>query len=1295
MTASTLPVRPLAGGPGPVIRFLRAVRRALPEGGKLPERAWRARHSLIVTLLWLHVPAVVLFGITAGSSGLHAAVEAFPIALAAAAAMYVRRRRTLSTVITSIGLMTSSGVLVHLSGGVIEAHFHFFVMVGVVVLYQAWWPFLVAIGYVVLHHGVIGTLFPHDVYNHAAAVNGPWKWAAVHGAFILAMSSAGVLSWRLNEKLHATTALREQQMAEAQHLAHVGSWEWDVVTGSIDWSDELYRLFGLDPGTERPTLELFMQRVLPEDRPKVRRSLEEALENCRDFATDFRFTTAGGEVRWMHGRGEAIAAEAGRPTRMRGTGHDITEHKRMQAALVKEGVLLRGLLQTVAVAANEATSVNGAIQVAIDQICAFTRWPVAHAFLSSERGEPLTSMGIWHLDDRQKFESFRRATDAMSLPRGVGLAGRVLTSASPTWVLDVSSDPTFTRRDAARQSGIVSAFAFPLSIGKEATAVLEFFTTRLEPVDKQLLEVITQVGKQLGLVVEKIGAIEKLRASNERSRTIVETASDAYVEMDEHGLIADWNRSAEAMFGWARDEVIGRELASVIIPEELRAAHRHALTRYLAHGEGRTLADRLQIDAIRRDGDRFPVEVALWEISSGTSRSFNAFVRDMSQQKATEEALASARDQAVEASRMKSEFLANMSHEIRTPMNAVIGLTGLLLDTELDETQRRYTEGVRAAGEGLLSIINGILDFSKIEAGKIELEKVDLDLRELVEESVALLAGAAAAKGIDLAAWCYPNLPTAVRGDPVRLRQILVNLVGNAVKFTDHGHVVVQARPLEVDDASVVARFDVIDTGIGIDEASYERLFVSFSQADTSTTRRYGGTGLGLALVKRLVDLMGGEVGVESKLGRGSTFWFSVRLPRQPEPLPTPAAPPTLRGVRALVVDDNPTNCLILGQQLTVWGMRPDLAQDPREALKLLRMAAGLDEHYAVAIVDMQMPDMDGLGLAEAIQADPAIAGLPVILLSSAGAVAAARRTEAGIEASLMKPVRQSELHDALVRAVAPTTPEPSTVDPDGSARSTPGERRGRVLVVEDNEINQMVAVGTLTKLGYVTDVAANGREALEALSGQEYAAVLMDCQMPEMDGFEATREIRRREGGDRHVPIIAMTASATDADRQRCIAAGMDDYIAKPMRVERIEAALGRWTGHGDHGPSGRDAAARTAEVLDRALLEQLRDVGFGRDGTDLFAELVETFQRESTTRLYELRDAVETQDFARLSRVAHTQRGSSAVMGAGALASACAALEAAGSRSDIEEARARLQEVEAELERATAALRSEAQLH
>ena len=1166
MAICTAQVRLGAGAHSWPARALGSLGRSLPKGGKLPENAWRARHRGILALLWLHVPAVVVFGWMVDNDLGHLVIEALPIAAAAAGATYLSDRRTVSTVMAAIGLMTASAVFVHLSGGVIEAHFHFFVMVGVIVLYQEWWPYLVAIAYVILHHGVIGTLFARDVFNHEAAVNGPWKWAALHGGFILAMSVAGVLAWRLNETLRATTALRERQMAEAQRLAHIGSWDWDIGTGRLDWSDELYRIFGLEPRTKDPRLEWFMERVHEEDREMVAGALDEAVARGSDFAFDFRFTTSKGEVRWMHGRGHATT-ENGTTTTMRGTARDVTDEKRMQAALVKEGVLLRGLLQTVAVAANEATTVRGAIQVAIDQICAFTGWPVGHAFLVMDQGQALTSSGIWHLDEPERFDAFKRGTEAITLAPGAGMSGRVVATASPAWVADLWTNPDFSRREAARECGLQSAFAFPLSVGDDVTGVLEFFTTHCEPVDEQLLEVVTQVGKQLGLVVEKTSAIEKLWSSNERHRAIVASASDAFIEMDEQGVITDWNRSAESMFGWSAEEAIGRELAALVIPDELRTPHREGLRRYLDSGVGRVVSNRVQMEALHRNGDRIPVELAVWEAASDSNRFFNAFVRDMSQQKETEEALEAARDKAVEASRLKTEFLANMSHEIRTPMNGVIGLTGLLLDTSLDETQRKYAEGVESAGDALLRVINDILDLSKVEAGKIELEQVDFDLRDLIEESARLVSGPAAAKGIELATWCYPSLPIGVRGDPVRLRQVLLNLIGNAVKFTEEGQVVVQARPLEEDDDRVVVHIDVIDTGIGIDAASFDRLFLSFSQADASTTRRYGGTGLGLALVARLVDIMGGKVGVESEAGRGSRFWFTVPLGRSAKRAAPILATPSLAGVRVLVLDDNPTNCLILAQQLATWEARPEIVQDPRRAVEVLRGAAEDGDPFGAALVDMHLPHMNGIEVAQAISDESVLDGLPVVLLSSAGTVTEAQRARARISASLMKPVRQAELHDALTTVLARA---PQDASPSDETREAI-ERRGHVLVVEDNAINQTVARGMLAKLGFQSDVAENGRKAVEAVSRHDYAAVLMDCQMPEMDGYEATREIRRRERAGRHVPIIAMTASATDADRSRCLAAGMDDYIAKPVRTDKIAVVLEKWAGASDHaaGPS------------------------------------------------------------------------------------------------------------------------------
>ena len=536
-------------------------------------------------------------------------------------------------------------------------------------------------------------------------------------------------------------------------------------------------------------------------------------------------------------------------------------------------------------------------------------------------------------------------------------------------------------------------------------------------------------------------------------------------------------------------------------------------------------------------------------------------VQDVSGAVATQQALAEARDQALTASVMKSEFLAIMSHEIRTPMNGVIGLTGLLLDTELTETQRHHAEGVRASGEALLRIINDILDFSKIEAGKLELETVDFDLAHAVEDVAGLVSESARAKGLELVAYCRPDVPTNLRGDVGRMRQILLNLATNAIKFTESGEVVIRAC-LADEPASqqVLVQFDVVDTGIGVDPTTAARLFEPFSQANASTTRRYGGTGLGLAICRRLAEAMGGSVGVESQLGEGSTFW--LRLPFQEASAPIGPLEPvehSLAGRRMLMVDDNETNRMVLGCQLLTWGIDCDLAAGAEEAMARLRAAAARGESYDLALIDMAMPGTDGIELAGIVKADLTLSSVRLVLVSSvaAGAEVAA---QAGFVARLTKPVRLSNLYDALVLAMKPSPSEPV------GAMSSPsrfGRRsRGTLLIVEDHAVNQEVAKGMVARLGYSCDVVADGIEALDAMERRNYDAVLMDCHMPRMDGFQATAEIRRREADQRHVPIFALTANALAEDREKCIAAGMDDYLAKPVKTIELEAMLDRWLG-------------------------------------------------------------------------------------------------------------------------------------
>ncbi|HVM04222.1 MAG TPA: response regulator [Acidimicrobiales bacterium] len=849
---------------------------------------------------------------------------------------------------------------------------------------------------------------------------------------------------------------------------------------------------------------------------------------------------------------------------------EITERKHIEEAL-ERATARSSLLEAMATAANDASSVAAVLSTAVDAICAHTGWPVGHAFVPAPGdAELLVSSGIWHVDaSGDDYRSLRTATAATTFRAGDSVVGGRLRDARPVWVPDVTRDRTHRRAAVGGDLGVRAHVAVPVRVGAETVAVLEFFSPDVLPADAGLLATLDRVGVLLGRVAERE------RASSQ---------------------------------------------------------------------------------------------------------------------------LAAARDQAMESSRAKSEFLATMSHEIRTPMNAVIGLTGLLLRTELDSRQREYTEGVHGAGEALLAIINDILDFSKIEAGKVELEVVDFDVVQLVEEVAGLVADAARGKDLELAACCHPDLVPTLRGDPARLRQVLLNLAANAVKFTDHGEVVVRAREERDRADGVVLRFEVADTGPGISPGDQKRLFEPFSQGDASTTRRFGGTGLGLAISTRLVAAMGGEIGVDSEPGRGSTFWFTVPVESSTSgPVAPPASHHLLDGLPVLVVDDNETNRVILREQLTAWDMRPTLAGDGASALRILGDAARAGAPFGLVLLDMCMPGMDGLDVARRIAADPATAGARVALLTSTSEVGAAAAAAAGVAACLTKPVRLSQLHDALVRLVAPETALRRPTAPV-AGRGTPGAR-GHVLVVEDNATNQMVAVGLLEAMGYTADVVADGLEALHALDRGTYVAVLMDCQMPHMDGYTATRHIRRRPR-DAGIPVIAMTAGAVAGDRERCLEAGMDDYITKPVKPDELEAALARWAlpvpdgaGAGDGNPpagprgDGDDDGVDAGGGVDAARLELLWNIG-PADGS-LLAAVVDAFVAHVPKSLGDVTTAVTAGDGPGLVQAAHRLKGGAANLGMAGVASICAELERLGEAGRLDGARPLLDVLEEELERAPVSLR------
>ena len=921
----------------------------------------------------------------------------------------------------------------------------------------------------------------------------------------------------------------EQQLAQAQRVARLGSWQRDIDTDEMVWSDEMYRLLGLTPREVPSSTELLLSFVHPDDRNLVIQQARAAPAEGDEYAYEARIVRRDGSVRWGRVIAYVERDAVGQAVRTGGTVQDVTDLRAADEQAVEATRRLE-LLQQMATAANLATSLEEALVLMAHGLPERTGW---------------YALGAWAY-----------AEDGTTAP--VDLAS------PPRSGLPVAFDPDLAERartartlvvaEAAGHESTHSLVAFPITSGAAVVAVAELLADEVPP-DANARQLIEQVAGQLSVVAER-----------ERSAT----------------------------------------------------------------------------------------------------------------------QLAEARDAAMEASRLKSEFLATMSHEIRTPMNGVIGLTDLLLLTELDDHQRRLADNLQGAGLTLLGIINDILDLSKIESGKLELERADFEVRAVFDQVAAVLSGPAHSKSLELVVACHPDVPTHLHGDAVRLGQILSNLGSNAVKFTDRGEVVIRARVAAEDETGILLRVDVSDTGDGIDPQARERLFDAFTQADPSTTRRHGGTGLGLAISRQLATALGGRIWVESEPGRGSTFSFTARLGRGTG---TPArgreSARQLSGRRALVVDDNETNRLILEEQLAAWRMRPVSVASAAGALALLRGAARSGDTYDVALLDLMMPGTDGLDLARQIRADPGLGAPALLLLTSDQTVTRQEAEQAGIRATLSKPVRHGELRGALLELLGDGLDQPGP--------SSPSEPRlgVRVLVVEDNEVNQMVASGLLESLGCSVDVACDGVEAVRLLSRpHEYAAVLMDCRMPRLDGYDATREIRSCEPAGRRVPIIAMTASAMEDERHRCLAAGMDDFLSKPVDSRELQRVVREWVlpGAVAEAPASPAPAATGRAVLDAervAVLTELR-----KDGVTFFERAAASFLGRIGDQLVAIRDAVARDDPMALLTAAHQLKGSALNLGLELVADVAAELETLGIEEHTTGAADLLRQLTHEVETAVAAL-------
>lgn len=1130
-------------------------------------------------------------------------------------------------------------------------------------------------------------------------------------AFLISDNLFAIVSMDITGRKLAEKALVESQerLLEAQKLAHMGSWENDLRTGENSWSDETYRIFGVDQPSFNVRHDSYMSFIHPDDREALRKIFRDSMRKPMDYEIPLRIMLKDGSIKHVLVNSSVGLDKTGKPHRIRGTVQDITALRQAEAAVRESNDKFEMI-------AYHSSDVIWILDIETQK---FT----------------YISPSVQKLRGFSAEEVLQQSLAEVLTPESHNIVTQLITENLPLFLNRNYGQTYLAEIDQYRKDGSVVPTEVTISVASSAEGKLQVIGISRDISERKRTEqelVLSEASfrslfedSPISIWEEDYSAIQR-RIMELRNEGV--TDFDAYLKNHPDvveecvGLVkvTNVNKATLTLYGASSKTELLDNL-SIVLPKIAHESFRQQLVmiaggarQYEVETLNKTLDGQLILASLNwavvpgHEDNLSRIIVSLVDI---TERRFVEIEKERASHQ-LEEAITLAKDyaeQADQANLAKSEFLANMSHEIRTPLNGVIGMTGLLLDTKLDEEQRHYAETVRNSGEGMLRLINDILDFSKIEAGKMDIEILDFDLLSLLDEFSSGMAPRAQEKGLELICGVAPDVPLLLQGDPGRLRQILTNLVGNAIKFTQQGEVALKvncmSQPKENSEegpGDIELRFSVRDTGIGIPNDMLGKLFTKFSQVDASTTRKYGGTGLGLAISKKLVELMGGEIGVNSQVNQGTEFWFSLRLAVQAtnrselvaEPLPLA----DLSGVHILIVDDNTTNHEVLVTRLAAWGLRAEAVADGQTALKVLADAKASGDPFQIALVDLQMPGMNGVALGQKIKKSKSLHVIHLILLSTLGERRSAQRYGNSIfDGFLAKPINHKNLHFLLSNVLGMRDGRAPAVNPGNETRTATLNMRTRILLVEDNITNQQVAVGVLKKFGVTVDAVGSGFEALIALENIPYDLVLMDIQMPELDGVETTRQIRGERSTvlNPQIPIIAMTANASVKDREQYLQTGMNDYISKPFKPQMLLNILTRWlpvetrqeqanNQEAPAEPRGAEKQNSQMPIFDKAGMQDRL-----MNDEELIRIVIEGFLVDIPKQIQLLKGYLESGELTNAERQAHTIKGASANIGGEALRMVAANLEETIKQANMAAVQAKIGSLDLNFER----LRSELQ--